>query len=220
MLAISFRPRSLAACLCAVLLGLTAAGCSKPEGIEHYTVRKPPAIDRPAEAAPQAPPSAAEAKDRTLAAIVSHGEQGWFFKLTGPKDPVGAQGEPFTNFLKTVHFNAEGKPEWTLPEGWQARPGSDIRFATLIIPAEGKPLELSVTALPKPPGDDENYALVNINRWRGQLRLPPIALADLPQESTQLDVGGTTATLVNLLGTAAPGGMGTPPFSPGAGNGK
>lgn len=202
------------------LLGLTAVGCSKPEGIQHYTVRKPPAIDRPAEAAAESQPTPAEAKDRTLAAIVSHGEQGWFFKLTGPKDSVGAQGEPFTNFLKTVHFNAEGKPEWTLPEGWQARPGSDIRFATLVIPAQGKPLELSVTALPKPPGDDENYALVNINRWRGQLRLPPIALADLPQESTQLDVGGTTATLVNLLGTAAPGGMGTPPFFPGAGNGK
>lgn len=220
MLATTFRPRSWTAGAGLALLGLTAAGCSKPEGIEHYTVKKPPAIDRPAEAAAQAPPTAAEAKDRTLAAIVSHGEQGWFFKLTGPKDPVAAQGEPFTNFLKTVRFNAEGKPEWTLPEGWQARPGSDIRFATLVIPSEGKPLELSVTALPKPPGDDENYALVNINRWRGQLRLPPITLADLPQESTQLEVGGTTATLVNLLGTAAPGGMGTPPFFPGAGNGK
>ena len=117
---------------------------------------------------------------------------------------MAAQVEAFTNFLKTVHFTAEGKPEWTLPEGWKQQPGSDIRYATLIIGGEAGPLEISVTALPKPPGDDEEYALVNINRWRGQLQLPPIrprATCQRDDEASTLD--GATATVVNLLGTAS-----------------
>ncbi|MGD9723536.1 MAG: hypothetical protein AB7O59_19360 [Pirellulales bacterium] len=205
-------------------------GCGRTEQVEHYTVNKPVPFEpqsaaQAAHAAagvdvPTAEPPAGEPKDRTLAAILPHGEQGWFFKLTGPKDPVAAQAEAFTNLVKSVHFSADGKPEWTLPEGWQQRAGSEIRYATLVIPAEAGPLELSVTELPKPPGDDENYALVNINRWRGQLRLPPIAREQLATESKSIEVAGAQATLVNLLGTAAPNSMGRPPFLSGAADGK
>jgi hypothetical protein len=201
------------------LVGLALVGCGRAERIERYTVRKPPPVEAPAGAAAEAAPTG-EPKDRTLAAIVAHADQGWFFKLTGPKDPVAAQVEAFTNFLKTVRFTAEGKPEWTLPEGWKQQPGSDIRYATLEIGGEAGPLEISVTALPKPPGDDEEYALVNINRWRGQLALPPIGREQLASETTSIPLEGATATMVNLLGHAKPGGMGRPPFFPGAGNGN
>ncbi len=202
-------------CVCGLLLG-----CADSERIEHYTVNKPPPIATPKtdQAVPAQPTG--EPKDRTLAAIIPHGEQGWFFKLTGPKDPVAANTELFTKLLQSVHFSAEGKPEWTLPEGWQQQAGNDIRFATLMIPGAGEPLEVSVTALPKPPGDEENYALVNINRWRGQLQLPPIAREQLAAESKTLEVDGKTVTMVDLVGTATGGSMGRPPFFPGAGNGK
>ena len=165
---------------------------AKTERIEHYTVRKPPPLEKSApdlaaaHAAAQKP--AGEPTDRTLAAIVPHGEQGWFFKLTGPKDAVAATDEAFTTFLKSIHFSADGKPEWTLPEGWQEQPGiGDSLMRRWSFRAMAQPLELSVTALPKPPGDEENYALVNINRWRGQLKLPPIAREQLAAESTQLE---------------------------------
>jgi hypothetical protein len=196
------------------------AGCNNREPIEQYTVAKP----APA-ASPHAPPSAAaeqtsaEPTDRMLAAIVPHQSQGWFFKLTGPIDAVAARAEAFTEFLKSVRFSDDGKPRWTLPEGWQERPGSDIRYATLVVPSDGKPMELSVTALPKPPGDDEQYALVNINRWRGQMKLPPIALGALADGSQTFELDGTTATMVDLVGTASSS-MGRPPFFPGAGNGN
>ncbi len=200
---------------------LLVSGCGKPAQVEHYTVAKPEPIRLPADVAPAAEQPPGEPTDRTLAAIVTHGEQGWFFKITGPKDAVAAQGDAFTTFVKSVHFTDEGKPEWTAPESWQQQPGGSIRFATLVIPAEsGKPLELSVTALPKPPGDDENYALVNINRWRGQLKLPPIELDQLSAESKMLELDGATAILVDLVGTAAPNAMGRPPFFPGAGDGN
>lgn len=215
------RPWLLAAP--ALLLILT--GCERRDQVARYTVEKPPPIESVERVNPHHPgvapdePPTGEPTDRTLGAIVPLAPQGWFFKLTGPADAVAAQQAAFTAFLKSVHF-AEGKPSWTLPEGWQERPGDQIRFATLVIPSEGKPLELSVTALPSAGGDDENYVLANVNRWRGQLRLPAIAKEQLPDESTQLELDGATATLVNLAGHAAPGTMGRPPFASGAPDGN
>ncbi len=212
-----FRPRLWLAFAPVVLL----AGCNKSEQIERYTVDKPPPIESPHGRLPDvAEQPTGEPTDRMLAAIVPHESQGWFFKLTGPKDPVAAQAETFTTFLKSVHFSDQGKPEWTLPEGWQQRPGADIRYATLVIRSEEKPLEVSVTALPMPPGDDEHYALMNINRWRRQMKLPPIGPAALAGESKKIELEGATATMVDLVGWAAGGSMGRGPFFPGAGNGK
>ena len=113
----------------------------------------------------------------------------------------------------------------TLPAGWEARPGNQIRFATLVIPAAGKPLELTVVNLPNSGEDNVKYVLDNVNRWRGQLRLAPITGEQLSAESSTLDLNGSPATLVNLAGHAAPGGMGGPfssgaPFSSGVPNGN
>jgi hypothetical protein len=211
----------------ALLTGLVAlAGCQKTEQIARYTVEKPPPII--ATAAPQstrgddlpAVDPNAEPTDRTLAAIVPLDDKGWFFKLTGPKDAVAASGESFGAFLNSVRFNDQGKPTWTLPDGWKEQPGSQIRFATLVIPSETKPLELSVTALPKSAGDDKQYVLVNVNRWRGQLRLPPVAIEQLAAESVEVPLGSATATVVNLLGTATADSMGRPPFMSGARDGN
>jgi hypothetical protein len=198
------------------------AGCEQQEGIAHYKVAKTPASKVPQDAAAQATVEqpTGEPKDRTLGAIVPFGQQGWFFKLVGPKDAVAAKSDEFMAFVKSIHFSSQGKPQWTLPEGWQEQPGSGIRFATLLIPTEGKPLEVSVTALPRTPGDETGYLLSNVNRWRGQMKLPPITKEELAGESTQLELAGATATLVNLLGTATPSTMGGGPFSRGAGNGK
>jgi hypothetical protein len=218
--------RWLLACGSGIWL-LAAPSCNRPEAIQHYTVLKPPPIDSPVDApAGAAERPAGEPKDRTLAAIVPVGSQGWFFKLTGPKDAVAAKEHQFVTFLKSLHFSAEGKPEWTLPQGWQQRGGSDIRYATLVLDsdknANGRTsaLEVSVTVLPKASGDDVSYALVNVNRWRGQLKLPPIGKEQLATETTQIELAGAVATVVNLLGTATPGGMGRAPFLSGAGDGK
>jgi hypothetical protein len=198
------------------------AGCEQQEAIAHYKVPKAPASKAPPSDASQetVEQPAGEPKDRTLGAIVPFGEQGWFFKLVGPKDAVAAKNDEFMAFLKSIHFSNQGKPQWTLPEGWHEQPGSGIRFATLLVPADDKPLEVSVTALPRTPGDEASYLLSNVNRWRGQMKLPPIAGEQLAGESTQLELAGATATLVNLLGTATPNTMGGGPFSRGAGNGK
>ncbi len=211
--------------LAAVGIVLAAeSGCGRTERVAHYRAPKPLPIEAPAvDSSAGSQQSIGEPKDRMLGAIIPVGSQGWFFKLTGPKDAVAVKEADFMTLLKSVHFADDGKPQWTLPEGWRQQPGSDIRYATLVIgPAEGqdeKPLEVSVTVLPKS-GDDESYALVNINRWRGQLKLPPIAKEQLSSESTQIELAAARATVVNLLGTESARGMGGGPFSRGAGDGK
>ena len=124
MLAISFRPRSFAAGSCAVLLLLTAAGCSKPEGIEHYTVRKPPAIDRPAEAAASARPRPPRPRIARWPPSCRTASRAGSSSSPVPRIAVAAQGRAVHEVLEDREVRADGKPEWTLPEGWQQQPGN------------------------------------------------------------------------------------------------
>ncbi len=213
------------------LLAVAAVGCSQREEITRYKVDKPAPLEPVASASgrPEMPPGhpeipaaapTGEPTDRMLGVVVPTSPQGWFFKLSGPKEAVAAQEDAFRNLLASVKFAGDGKPSWTLPEGWQEEPGGAIRFATLRIPGNGKPLEVSVTALPNSGDDNDNYVLQNVNRWRGQLQLEPIDAAQLPDESTPVEVDGTTATLVNLVGHASAGSMGRPPFFSGAPDGN
>jgi hypothetical protein len=207
---------------------MLVGGCADDD-IVRYQIPKQKDIDRlnPA-ASPTAEedaahdvstPAAAREPAQMLAAIVPHGELGWFFKLTGPPDAVGPQRERFESFLESLTFADEGSaPQWTLPEGWSAQPGSGLRYATLLIEDAQPPLELSVTSLAGPaPGEEEEYLLDNINRWREQLGLAKIDAGELGNESRSVACQGATATLVDLTGEmAAGGGMGRPPFAGGA----
>jgi len=147
-------------------------------------------------------------KDRMLAAIVGHGDQNWFFKLSGQSDLVAEQAGPFTALVKSVRFGDQGTPQWTLPKGWRERPAEGMRYATLEIDSGGGTLEATVSTA----GGD---LLANVNRWRGQLGLSPIDETELDQETTKLELDGTTALLVNFEGKLKPGGMGNPPFAGG-----
>ena len=165
-----------------------------------------------------------------LAAIVPRDKGMWFFKLAGPNEAVKSESGRFLAFIKSLDFPDAGdaSPTWTLPEGWRlsnksADGGSGIsRAATIEIGAAEKPLELAVTTFPTV-GDPGNFVLQNVNRWRGQMGDSPLGSQDLvgaPQagegelgETTRLLIDGSTATLVNLQGTLASGGMGRAPFA-------
>jgi hypothetical protein len=218
---------------------LTAAGvvgCQKSAEIVHYRVPKEQEVSLPIdEAAPGESPienSAADAKsDRMLTAIVPHGDTAWFFKLSGPVEAVAKHADTFQSLIQSVSFpkSAGGKPIWKLPEGWHEKPGSQMRFATLTLPAENttgapsaessaKPLEVSVTSLPWSSKDESEQLLANVNRWRGQMQLKPLAAAEFAGETHSLQLfgeGKATATLVDLTGHMNAGGM-QPPFAGGA----
>lgn len=69
---------------------------------------------------------------------------------------------------------AGGGLTWTLPKGWTTEKGAGMRFATLKAPIPGK-LDISVTVLSGGAGGE----LANVNRWRGQIGLPPFDEAAL-----------------------------------------
>jgi hypothetical protein len=75
-----------------------------------------------------------------------------------------------------------------------------MRKATFIIPGEapGQQAELAVTAFPGDVGGN----LANVNRWRQQLQLAPIAAAELGSALNHIDAGSLHIDLAELLGPA------------------
>jgi hypothetical protein len=70
---------------------------------------------------------------------------------------------------------------WTAPSGWKEVAGSGMRVATFTPPQNAGKAEVTVIALPGDVGGE----LANVNRWRGQLALPPVGEADLaPSRAT------------------------------------
>jgi hypothetical protein len=171
-----------------------------------------------------------EAPLRMLGAIVPHAGATWFFKLTGPDALVAREKPAFLSFLQTVQASAAsaasvsaapaapaaptaaapadmtGSPvvaaagpglKWTMPAHWQTKPASSMRKATFVMSsADGTRAELAVTAFPGDVGGE----LPNVNRWRGQLGLPPLAPTDLPVAITRVTTNGLAVTLVDFTG--------------------
>ena len=140
-------------------------------------------------------------------AIVSLPEKTWFFKVTGPNGAVSARAPDFQEFVQSIHFH-DGTPEWELPDGWSRRPPDQFRFATLEIAADetAAQLEMSVSQLATPPGDDQRYLLQNVNRWRGQLGLGSLSDTELDANSTSIGMDDAKGLVVEFAGTLAASG--------------
>ncbi len=158
---------------------------------------------------------------RMLGAMVPHAGATWFFKLTGPDAVVAQARGAYFDFLQTIRPAAATPPVavaapdmasspviqasgpgliWTAPPHWQAKPATSMRKATYAMTGpDGASGEIAVTAFPGDVGGE----LANVNRWRGQLQLPPIAAADLPTAVTRITVNGLPVTLVDLTGGLA-----------------
>jgi hypothetical protein len=90
--------------------------------------------------------------------------------------------------------------KWTAPAHWQNRPASSMRKATFVVTdAGGAEAELAVTAFPGDVGGE----LANLNRWRGQLALPPIAAGELEGALNRLTVNGLPVVIVDITGGTA-----------------
>jgi len=198
------------------------AGCSKRDQITSYRVPKPHVLRETNSVEPASPgdesdrraaPAASEPA-RLLAATVIRGERAWFFKLSGPRDKIDPHAEAFAQFVASIRFEGEddAQPVWKLPDGWSQAPAAgSMRFATLSIGSSGA--ELSVIPLPKTIDDDRQYLLQNVNRWRRQVSLPPLAEGELDAAMREVAIGDDQAFLVDFVGTQS--GAPRPPFAMG-----
>lgn len=203
------RTLGLALCVATVL----SVGCRPQDEIRAYNT--------PKEEAPRVQPVANEtgaASDRMLAAVLPDGERAWFFKVTGPIGEVDQAAADIEKFFASIRPAADKPhPEWSVPTGWQEVAGSGMRAATILIPIGAKPLDLSVTPLPwrGAPGE----LLSNVNRWRGQMQLPPVDEAGLAKDVSEISVGDAKLTIVDLRGKFQSGSMNSP-FAGGAADGQ
>lgn len=165
---------------------------------------------------------------RILGVILHRDDMAWFFKMAGEDNLVAAQKPAFIEFLKSVEFGEPaapapmdlsqlppshpalpemtqpaapaapaGQPTWTIPAGWQAAPLAQFLVAKFAIAgAAGTQASVNVSSLT----GDGGGLLANLNRWRKQLGLEPMAEADLPKLPT-LAASGVQATLIEISGT-------------------
>ena len=115
-----------------------------------------------------------------------------------PPAPVMPPAADMTN---TAVRTAEGVGlSWTAPAQWQGQTATGMRKATFqVTGGDGTVAELAVTAFPGDVGGE----LANVNRWRGQLQLPPLAAADLPATVTRLSPPGLQVAVVEFTGGPA-----------------
>jgi hypothetical protein len=160
-------------------------------------------------------------KSRILGGALALDKETWFFKLSGPDELVSAQKEKFKKFLETIRVGsapmlasaaentgsntnaptppplaAAGPPlEFKAPAGWIAQPLTPMRLASFkVTGANGAEADISVVSLAGMAGGD----LANINRWRDQLKLPPVTEAELGAISSHLNANGHDFLVTDL----------------------
>jgi hypothetical protein len=94
----------------------------------------------------------------------------------------------------------QGQPHvtWKTPDGWLEQPASSMRVGSFLIKgSNGQTADVSVVPLSGDAGGD----LANINRWRGQIQLPPLSDEDLAQQSRTLTSHGRSMRWVDFVST-------------------
>jgi hypothetical protein len=192
---ISPRAGLLLTCGAAVAL---LTGCQQDE-IQRYQVAR---VEAPRPAMPAAAP-AVKGEVRMLAAILPRGDRTWFVKLVGAPVAVAPHAEAFDKFVRSLRFtDSPDRPlTWTVPEGWREEPGKGFRYATLRMGPKDAEVELTVSQA-------GGSVLDNLNRWRGQIGLPPIAAGELGQAVKDVAVNGIEAKIIDMTGPGASGAPG------------
>ena len=103
-----------------------------------------------------------------------------------------------TNAPTTPPLAATAPPiEYKTPPGWIAQPLSPMRIASFKIAGEDDTTaDVSVVSLAGMAGGD----LANVNRWREQLKLPPISESELAAISSHVQANGHDFLVTDLVG--------------------
>jgi hypothetical protein len=158
---------------------------------------------------------------RTIVALVRRNGATWFFKMTGDIGAVTDAKPAFMEFLKSVRFTGgseaapaatevtaatadSSSPKWSVPSNWlEKAPGAMLFKSFSIADNAGASAAVTVSFFPGEVGG----ALANVNRWRGQMGLAPVAEDHLDGVADRLETAGGNATLVDFEGTDAKAGQ-------------
>lgn len=172
-------------------------------------------------------------KTRLLVVVFQHEGVAWFVKMNGDDELVAQQKPAFVELLKSMSFPAagvqgelppshppvggsgllsaqappidkggQGRPTWQVPASWQEVTAGQFLVAKFQVNGpDNSKASINVSASP----GDGGGLLGNVNRWRGQLRLSPLAEAEINKLVTQVDTAGGKAMFIDMTGTDATG---------------
>jgi hypothetical protein len=171
---------------------------------------------------------------RILGAWIEQPGRVWFFKMMGPTGAVESQRDAFFSFLSSfapgaapsavaqdgpkLGANTNDLPRanfavaatdaadqsslrWQAPPDWMAKQATAMRKGSYAIGDARASADLAITAFP---GDVGGLA-ANVNRWRGQVGLPPVADSDMATATEAFDAHGLHFTLVDVAGPSPSG---------------
>lgn len=153
-----------------LLVSLTLLEACRPAKVSSYRVPKEK---------PEEPPPAAAATS-----------------TNAPTVPTAA-GAPMADMANTAVPSTTGADmTWTAPAAWKPKPLGAMRKGSYAVPgADGTEADLSITAFPGDVGGE----LANVNRWRGQIQLPPLGEPDLAAATTHREIHGLPFVLVDFV---------------------
>ena len=176
---------------CSILVAaLVAVGCDRSESV-------------PA-AAPPAKPAQTVASNAAPVLPVGHPPLGTSGAALPPGHPPMDMS---TQQLPAGTGSTAANPQWTVPADWQPGKVSSVRRGSYLVTGPGgQSAEVAVTVF----GGDVGGMAMNVNRWRGQIGLGPIAPEQVAALTAKLEVNGIAATVVDLTGDQAPEGKTRP----------
>jgi hypothetical protein len=147
---------------------------------------------------------------RILGAMTVEGDRVWFFKAMGPTQRLAPHKQEFNDFITSLKFNGpkDRLPQretkdglsWIAPAGWENGGDKPMRALTYFAGDPSNPAELMVTRLG---GTSFGELLDNINRWRAQVGLPPVAKVD-DQPTQRIQLAGRPAAYFDFIGPGTP----------------
>ncbi len=146
---------------------------------------------------------------RILAAILAKGESTWFVKMTGEGSLVALQKQKFIKFLESLRFSNESPPlastpsspiktetKWKVPANWKEQPPSPMRKGSFLVNGKDElQADISITSFAGAAGG----IAANINRWRGQIELPPLSEQEILKDAAKLELHQQKALIVNMV---------------------
>ena len=118
------------------------------------------------------------------------------YRIPKEADPVpkqtAAAGHDHADHAEAGHAH---DLTWTAPASWRAKSGSAMRKGSYAVgPDNDSAADLAITAFPGDVGGE----LANVNRWRGQISLPPIDAAELPAVLTRFEANGLAIAYLDI----------------------
>ena len=118
---------------------------------------------------------------------------------TPPATPSAGQPDPSKSMsgasLPASALASSNALIWTAPASWTEKPLGPVRKGSFTV----GDADLAITAFPGEVGG----LLANLNRWRGELQMPPLSQADLPTATTTVPAADPALRfiLVDFAGT-------------------